>query len=114
MGIAPSMRSIGNGAPIRPVEQTSTWRSFHRPSLATTCAIRLACWIPVDPVQALALPLLMIIARVSPERTWLAETLTGAALILFVVKVAAATAGTLEDTSARSAAGVACSFTSHV
>jgi hypothetical protein len=45
----------------------------------------------------------MITARVSLERTWLAETLTGAALILFVVKVAAATAGALEATSARSA-----------
>src|ERR1700732_1751849 len=111
MGIAPSMRTIGNGAPIPPVAQTSTWRSFHRPSLATTCPIRLAWWIPVDPVQALALPLLMIMARVSPERTWLAETLTGAALILFVGKVAAATAGTLEATSARSGAALLCSWT---
>src|ERR1700745_1779065 len=104
------MRSIGNGMPIRPVEQTNTWRSFHRPSLATACAIRFACWIPVDPVHALALPLLTITARVSLERTWLAETLTGAALILLVVKVAAGTAGALAATSARSGEAVLLSL----
>ena len=58
--------------------------------------------MPVEPVQAFALPLLAMIALVSPALRCAADTRTGAALILFVVKVAAATAGKSETTSPRS------------
>jgi hypothetical protein len=56
----------------------------------------------VEPVQAFALPLFAMMALVSPALKWAADTRTGAALILFEVKVAAATAGKSETTRPRS------------
>src|ERR1700733_15210582 len=61
--------------------------------------------MPVVPVQAFALPLLTTTALISAERTWLAETRTGAALIRLVVNVAAPAAGESETIRARSGPG---------
>src|SRR3984957_3965674 len=61
--------------------------------------------MPVAPVQAFAFPLFTTTARISAERRWFAETRTGAAFILLVVNVAAATAGKSETIRARSGPG---------
>src|SRR6476646_4203060 len=58
--------------------------------------------MPVDPVQAFAFPLFAMMALVSAARKCAAETRTGAALILFEVNVAAATAGKSETIKPRS------------
>ena len=96
VAIAASIFSIGIGTPIRPVEQTSTLRSLSPSALAVSLAIRFAFWMPITPVHALALPLLAMIARISAHRICACETLTGAALTLFVVNAPAATAGSKE------------------
>jgi hypothetical protein len=55
-------------------------------------------------VHALALPLFIITPRVSADRRWSELTRTGAALIRFVVNVAALTAGKSEINNPRSIA----------
>ena len=64
--------------------------------------MRLACSMPAQPVQALALPLLAMIARTSLPRMCSIETRTGAAFTLLVVNVAAAMVGPREKIIAMS------------
>lgn len=65
-------------------------------------AVLRECSIPFSPVQALALPLLRTTARAVALRKCSIEIRTGAAFTRFVVKVAAAIAGTSDATSAKS------------
>jgi hypothetical protein len=91
-----SMRIIGIGRPITPVEQTPISERLRRSGLATASHIALASWMPCTPVQALALPELAMIARRSPLRRLACETRTGAAFTRLVVKVPAELHGTSE------------------
>ena len=97
-----AMRSIGMGTPIRPVEQTRTSFCLSLKSSAAAAHMALASLSPPSPVQAFALPLLRITARLPPALRCSAETRTGAALTLLVVKVAAEAAGDSEKTTATS------------
>ena len=101
--IVPSIFSIGSGTPMRPVEQTSTCRSFSPSALAVGTRHAL-CRLDAgeSPVQALALPAFATIARTSALRRCIRETRTGAAFTRFVVKVPAATVGVGEWISAMS------------
>ena len=91
-----SMRAIGSGRPITPVEATPTSvRRRPRPE-ATQAAMVVASRIPWMPVQALALPLLATIARSAPPRRWVWLSLTGAALTRLVVNAPAAAHGRSE------------------
>jgi hypothetical protein len=89
---------------MTPVEATSTCSTGQPTTRAVSSAISRATFIPSLPVQAFAHPLLMTIARVEPcERARCSrDTTTGAACTRFVVKTAAAVAGTSETRSARS------------
>src|ERR1700677_210609 len=94
--------AIGKRLPMRPVEQTSQSRALDFVSLAVCSTIVLASAMPSTPVQALAQPELMTTPKIFPLPRCFIETLTGAALTRLVVKVAAASAGTSETTSAMS------------
>ena len=67
---------IGNGTPIRPVEQTSTSCGLHFNPAAVSEVIFLASAMPRTPVQALAFPLFRITARTFPffKCCWLTRT----------------------------------------
>ena len=93
-------RSIGSGTPMRPVEQTSTSVVLRSRSEAVDAAIPSAFLSPSFPVQAFALPLFRMTARLRPAFKCEAETSTGAAFTLFVVKVAAEWDGASEKTTA--------------
>jgi len=97
-----SMRIMGIGRPITPVEQTPISERLRPRGLATPSHIALASWIPCTPVQALAFPELAMMARRSPLRRFAWETRTGDAFTRLVVKVPAELQGTSEYTSARS------------
>ena len=84
-----SMRTIGIGRPMTPVEATPISARLSPSGLATASHMALASWMPWTPVQALALPELAMMARRSPLRRWVWETRTGAAFTRLVVKVPA-------------------------
>ncbi len=102
----PSTASMGNGMPIRPVEHTSTCSGGQPRARPAAPAIRSAWTRPVEPLAALALPLLRITALARPPvaARWARLTTTGAAASLFGVKTAAAGTGapSVVATSARS------------
>jgi hypothetical protein len=85
-----------------PVEEHSTNSSSRLKRFATNSVIRWALSKPRSPVAQFALPLLTITACAFPffKRSW--QTMTGAARVLLVVKVPAATQGTSEIKIARS------------
>ena len=97
-----SIFSIGSGTPMRPVEQTMTWRDRNPRALAVASAMRLAFSMPATPVQALAFPAFAMMARASPDRRCIIDTRTGAALTRFVVNVPATTVSCGEWISAMS------------
>ena len=78
-----SIRIIGIGSPITPVEQTPTSRCLSSRSLEVSLAMFFASCMPVGPVQALAFPLFVIMALKLSARRWLWETRTGAAFTRF-------------------------------
>ena len=94
------MRSIGSGTPMRPVEQIRTSVGLRSRREAVAAAMAFAFLSPPSPVQAFAFPLLRMTARLRPAFKCEAETSTGAALTLFVVKVAAEWEGASEKTTA--------------
>jgi hypothetical protein len=57
--------SIGRWRPITPVESTSTWSGRQPSASAVAAAIVRASSMPRGPVTALALPALVITARIS-------------------------------------------------
>ena len=97
-----SMRTIGIGKPITPVEQTATSLLSNPNSFATILHSLRATTIPSRPVQALALPLLTTTARMSPLLKCSLLTLTQAAFTRFVVNVPALVVGRVEYTSPKS------------
>ncbi len=62
--------TLGRRTPMRPVEQTNTSSSSQPIRRATPAAIARAWIIPIGPVQALALPLLTMMARARSWFTW--------------------------------------------
>ena len=99
-----SIFSIGSGTPMTPVEQTSTSCVSSPSSDAVSEHIRLAWSRPASPLQTLALPLLRMTARALPSARCSRSTAIGAPWTLLVVYTAAAFAGRVEYTSARSLA----------
>ena len=95
-----SIRLIGSGMPIRPVEQTKNCSKVSPTRAAAAAAMARASARPCGPVQALAFPLLRITARIFPNLRCSMETWTGAALTRLVVKVAADVHGVCEISSA--------------
>ena len=95
---------IGSRGPITPVEATSTCSRGTSSAMAAVSTISQASARPPSPVQALARPELVTIARAVPERIWVRLTITGAATTELSVNTPAAEAGDSESTSARSAA----------
>src|SRR6185437_3961061 len=89
VGIAAVMRSIGSTRPITPVEPTNTWCKGMERCSATALAIVFAATNPCSPVQALAFPLLAIIARPRRDRRWCRSSKIGAATMRFFVKTPA-------------------------
>jgi hypothetical protein len=71
--------SIGIGLPITPVLITNTSIGEQPIFAATIAVISSASRIPASPVQALALPLLMITARVLLDGVLMRQSVTGAA-----------------------------------
>ena len=101
-GVACTMRSIGSGCPITPVDATST-RFLSQPmARAAYSAIAAASNTPLSPVQALALPLLTMMARATPALTLLSDSSTGAARTRFWVNTAAVGTSSSATTSPRS------------
>ena len=68
VGTESRMFSTGSGTPMMPVEQMKTWRRRRPISLATALQILRALTMPDGPVQAFALPLLTMRARISSLR----------------------------------------------
>ncbi len=101
-GIPSARFSRGKKRPITPVEQTKTSSSAHPRSRATCEVIQRASSSPRVPVQALALPELMITARAVPRGSRVREILTGAPHTRFVVKTPTAVAGPSATKTARS------------
>src|SRR5213594_635404 len=101
-GIAASIRAMGNGFPITPVEATKTSSGRKRSAFAVTAAIFTASAYPWRPVQALALPLFTRMARPLPRRNRWRSRRTGAATTLLRVKTPATVASRSETINARS------------
>ena len=101
-GIAASIRSMGNGFPITPVEATKTSSGRKPSAFAVRAAIFTASAYPWRPVQALALPLFARMARPLPRRNRWRSRMTGAAITLLRVKTPAAVASRSETINARS------------
>ena len=91
-GTALRMRSVRNGRPITPVEQTNTCSLSQPTSRATACAVASAAAIPASPVAQFALRELTITARMRDAalRRCLRQRTTGAACTRFCVKTPAA------------------------
>ena len=87
--------------PITPVEDTSTSSGAHPMAFAAAAHIFSAFSSPWG-AQALALPLLAIMARMLPFARWSMVTWMGAAFTTFLVNMAAALQGTSETISATS------------
>ncbi len=94
--------SMGSGSPITPVEQTRTSSGGTSRAFAVLSTMVQASFNPSSPVQALALPLLAIIALAFPLFICWEETSTGAALTRLVVKTPAARASFVENKRLRS------------
>jgi hypothetical protein len=79
---------------MTPVDATSTSDGAHPISRATNSTVDRATFMPPSPVQALAHPLLQMIARACPPdcSRLSRDTITGAATVLLVVNTAAADA----------------------
>ena len=103
-GMPASILSIGSGTPIKPVEQTSTSSVCKPNSLAVRAHIRRAWSKPTSPLQKLALPLLRMTARALPSARCSRSMAIDAPCTLLVVYTAAAFAGRVEYTSAKSLA----------
>ena len=84
-GMRGSIRSIGRGTPMIPVEQTCTSRCLSPSALAVAAVMARALRRPSGPVHAFALPLLAMMARGSADFRWLEERRTGAAQTWFCV-----------------------------
>ena len=102
VGIPRLRQAMGNGWPITPVDPTNTERGAVPTRLATRPAISFASVRPLAPVQALAFPLLIMIARPIPCRRWSRSRRTGAAATRFFVKTPAMDPSCSDTTSARS------------
>ena len=91
-GITLRMRSVRNGMPITPVEQTNTCSASQPISRATACAVASAAATPASPVAQFALRELTITARMRDAALWRwrRQRTTGAACTRFCVKTPAA------------------------
>src|SRR5579862_730253 len=95
---------MGSLWPMIPVENTSTCSALQFMPAAVNFAIFSASAKPCSPVQALALPALIMSARATPLlffKCW-RQTVTGAAQTRFFVKHPAAEASSSQTTSAKS------------
>src|SRR6185369_3915760 len=97
-----SMRSTGNGSMITPVENGSTCSVAMSRCRASAVQLARARTSPSSPVPALALPVLMTSARISPRVRWSRHTWTGAAQKRFCVNTPATDAPASINTTARS------------
>ena len=97
-----STRSIGIGAPITPVERTSTCSGARPSRPAARSAVAIASASPCAPVAAFAMPELITTACGSALSRWRFDTTTGAASTRFCVHIAAPVASGTERTIARS------------
>ena len=80
-GSPASMRSTGSGSMMTPVENGSTWAGWQPAMAASASQVRRAAASPGSPVPALALPVLMTMARMPvPAARCSRQTCTGAAL----------------------------------
>ena len=89
---------------MTPVDATRTCSTGHPSAFAVSTAIPRETASPSAPVQALAQPLLTTTAAAVlwEARRWSRVTTSGAATARFVVKIAAARAGGVDTSSARS------------
>jgi hypothetical protein len=97
-----SMRSTGSGSMITPVENGSTCSGAISSSRASAMQVERARTRPSSPVPALALPVLMTIARMSPLSKCSRHTCTGAAQKRLRVKTPATLAPGSINTTVRS------------
>jgi hypothetical protein len=100
-GSAASMRSIGSGTPMTPVDITSTSVSATPSSAAVAEASRAVCSSPCG-VHTLALPALITIARARPSAACRSVSRQEGALTRLVVVTTAVEASASVATSARS------------
>ena len=107
-GIAARIFSAGKGTPITPVEHTKTSCGVMPSSAAARRAVARAAVIPAGPTEQFALPEFTTTARRRPFafRRCLRQSTTGAACTRFVVKTAAAEAGSSLTSMPRSSAPV--------
>ena len=101
-GIPSSIRSIGRGTPMRPVEQTSTSDVGRPRRCAAASHMRTASARPLAPLQTLAMPLLMMTARARPSARCSRQTGIGAPWTRLVVYTAAPLAGLSDSVRDRS------------
>ncbi|OGX40422.1 MAG: hypothetical protein A3C53_02480 [Omnitrophica WOR_2 bacterium RIFCSPHIGHO2_02_FULL_68_15] len=101
-GRAATIRRVGIGRPMTPVEATSTRCGSIPRARAVSRTIVLASRSPCGPVQALALPLLATIACALPRFRIGRQRRIGAAASVLVVSVPAASAGSRETMRAMS------------
>ena len=94
--------SIGSWVPITPVDATSTCEDGTPSAAPASATIVQALSRPAVPVQALAEPELVTIARARPPWIWARLTVTGAATTRLVVNTPAAVAGRSETSRVRS------------
>ncbi len=84
-----STRSIGSGAPITPVESTTTCSGCRSSSDAVRSAVAMASDSPCAPVAAFAIPELTTTACGCATSRYRFDTTTGAASTRFCVQTAA-------------------------
>ena len=101
-GMPLKIRRMGRGRPITPVEATRTSPGFISSAQAVAVAMDAASARPCGPVQALAFPLLAIMAWAFLVRRTVRQRWMGAAASRFMVKTPAAVAGASETIRARS------------
>ena len=83
-------RSTGSGSRMTPVENGSTCAAPTPSSSPTASQVACAAWRPGSPVPALAMPVLITSARISPPAArWLRHNCTGAAQKRFCVNTPA-------------------------
>ena len=97
-----TIRSTGKGSMMTPVENGSTCWGDSASCRASASQVDLARLSPSSPVPALALPVLMTIARIDPRARWSRHTCTGAAQTRFCVNTPATEAPSSIRTTVRS------------